>query len=88
MISVSDRELITSRIASGLQRLQQVVYFNEDIIAAKIIPNLEFDENINEDFDEDWKTVGWWRNKCTLFKLKDKDQSLSLERENNVLVRQ
>jgi hypothetical protein len=56
------------------------------MILAKYLLNLEYDENINEDFEDDWKTTAWWKNKCTILRLKDKDLSMSLEREDGVLV--
>lgn len=48
--------------------------------------NLEYDENLNEDFEDDWKTGCWWKNKCSLLKARDKHSTISLEREDGVLV--
>lgn len=56
------------------------------MILAKYLLNLEYDEHINEDFEDDWKTVAWWKNKCTILKVRDKDVALSTDREEGVLV--
>lgn len=56
------------------------------MILAKYLLNLEYDENINEDFEDDWKTVAWWKNKSTILKVRDKDVALSTDREEGVLV--
>jgi len=56
------------------------------MVPAKFLQNLEYDDKINDDFEDDWKTVAWWKNKCTVLKLKDKDLTWNTEREDNVLV--
>ena len=56
------------------------------MILAKFLHNLEYDEHLNEDFEDDWKTSSWWKNKCSLLKARDKHSAINLEREEGVLV--
>jgi cancer susceptibility candidate protein 1 len=53
---------------------------------AKFLENMSYDDNINEDFEYDWKTVCWWSNKCTLIKARDHHASGNYEREDGILV--
>lgn len=56
------------------------------MITVGFIQNTEYDEYINDDFEPDYRTVAWFKNKCTLLKMRDSDTSVSVEREQDVLV--
>ena len=56
------------------------------MITVGFIQNTEYDEYINDDYEPDWRTVAWYKNKCTLLKLRDSHTILDVEREPDVLV--
>ena len=59
---------------------------NIDMILARFLQNVEYDEYINEDFKDDWRTGAWWKNKCSIIKERDGQTAMNLEREDNIKV--
>jgi cancer susceptibility candidate protein 1 len=38
---------------------------------------LEYDEFFAENEEDDWKTVGWWHEKCSILGMKESDEELN-----------
>lgn len=56
------------------------------MITVGFIPNTEYDEYINDDYEPNWKTVAWYKAKCTLLRMRDSSKAISVDREDEVLV--
>lgn len=54
---------------------------------ARFIENMDYDEKINEDFDFDWKTAAWYRDKVGLMQARENHNMPKLEYEEDILVR-
>jgi cancer susceptibility candidate protein 1 len=48
-----------------------------DRCAIRMRENLEYDEFFAENEEADWRTVGWWPNKCSILGMKESDEELN-----------
>lgn len=58
----------------------------KEFVMARCIENLGRDERINEDYDQDWMSVAWWRNKAGILKSKETSSTANFDKHDTILT--